>query len=178
MYLKLIGETMKDKIDWIPGWINVAVKIVDLSVCYSYSHRKEELEHKCRDHIDLIGEVVFSDYKKIKKGDRLKFTSFVDHEDEIKELDQTINPKDEKGNWRSITIRELREERDAYKCVGYLGPDMNGITMDDRFWDRYTLMKLQGKDVYLSLDCKREKRREPMVLGYSLKSEFDVADYE
>lgn len=105
---------MKDKIDWIPGWINVVLRIMDLSVCYSYSLRKEEFGHKCRDHIDIIGEVVFSDYKKVKKGDRLKFISFVDHDDEIKELDQTINPRDEKGNWRSITIRELREERDTY----------------------------------------------------------------
>lgn len=50
---------MKDKIDWIPEWINVTVRIEDLSVCYSYSHRKDELEHKCRDHIDIWGGCVF-----------------------------------------------------------------------------------------------------------------------
>lgn len=74
----------------------------------------------CQDYIGIIGEVVFSNYKNLNKGDNIKIVSFVNHDDEIKEFDRTINPKDDRGNWRSITIRKWREEWVLINVLGFL----------------------------------------------------------
>lgn len=169
---------MKEKIQWLDSWISVVLKLNDLSISYSYSERRDEFEHKCSDHIEIIGEIVFSDYKNLKKDDPIKLLSIVNHDNEIETLDKVINPWTDKGDFRGITIRKWREEQNTYKCVGSLDRDMNFLTTDDRFWQRYALMKLQGKDIYLALSCKREKRRKPMVWSYSLETKFDPSDYE
>jgi len=169
---------MKDNIEWFGGWITIVIKITDVSFDYSYSKRREELRHKCRDHTEIIGEVVFSDHKGLRKGEAVKISSFVDHDDEIKELDDKMMIRDDKRGFRALTVREYREETDRFKCVGYISKNHKFLDTDDRFWERYTTIKVLQKDAYLSLSCKREKRLQPRVLSYSLESKFNPADYE